>query len=69
MAQRISRAKRALQGRRLDQPGDLAVMLRVLYLVYTAGHVGRVDLAGEAVGSPASSPSPRRNRRRAGCSR
>jgi predicted RNA polymerase sigma factor len=30
MAQRISRAKRALQGRRLDQPGDLAVVLRVL---------------------------------------
>ncbi len=48
MAQRISRAKRAVQGRRLDQPGDLAVVLRVLYLVYTAGHTGRVDLAGEA---------------------
>jgi len=49
MAQRISRAKRALRGRRLDQPGDLAVVLRVLYLIYTAGHVGRVDLAGEAI--------------------
>ena len=49
MAQRISRAKRALQGRRLDRPGDLAVVLRVLYLVYTAGHAGRVDLAGEAI--------------------
>jgi RNA polymerase sigma factor (sigma-70 family) len=49
MAQRISRAKRALQGRRLTQPGDLAVVLRVLYLVYTAGHTGRVDLAGEAI--------------------
>src|SRR5918996_870255 len=49
MAQRISRAKRALQGRRLDQPGDLAVVLRVLYLVYTAGHAGRVDLTGEAI--------------------
>src|SRR5262249_27621895 len=48
MAQRISRAKRALHGRRLDQPGDLAVVLRVLYLVYTAGHERRVDLAGEA---------------------
>src|SRR3712207_3143753 len=38
MAQRISRAKRALAGppaRRLDQAGDLAVVLRVLYLVYT----------------------------------
>jgi RNA polymerase sigma factor (sigma-70 family) len=49
MAQRISRAKRALQGRRLDQPGDLAVVLRVLYLVYAAGHAGRVDLAAEAI--------------------
>jgi RNA polymerase sigma factor (sigma-70 family) len=52
MAQRISRAKRALQGRRLDQPGDLAVVLRVLYLIYTAGHSGppaRVDLAREAI--------------------
>src|SRR4051794_25266692 len=39
MAQRISRAKRTLRGRRLDQPGDLAVVLRVLYLVYTAGHM------------------------------
>ena len=52
MAQRISRAKRTLAGppaRRLDQPGDLAVVLRVLYLVYTAGHAGRVDLAAEAI--------------------
>jgi hypothetical protein len=49
MAQRISRAKRALPGYRLDQPGDLAVVLRVLYLVYTAGHTGRVDLAAEAI--------------------
>jgi RNA polymerase sigma factor (sigma-70 family) len=49
MAQRISRAKRTVHGRALDQPGDLAVVLRVLYLVYTAGHGGRVDLAGEAI--------------------
>jgi len=49
MAQRISRAKRALRERRLDRPGDLAVVLRVLYLVYAAGHGGRVDLAGEAI--------------------
>jgi RNA polymerase sigma factor (sigma-70 family) len=49
MAQRISRAKRTLHGRRLDRPGDLAVVLRVLYLVYTAGHAGRVDLAAEAI--------------------
>jgi predicted RNA polymerase sigma factor len=49
MAQRISRAKRTLHGRRLDQPGDLAVVLRVLYLIYTAGHAGRVDFAAEAI--------------------
>jgi RNA polymerase sigma factor (sigma-70 family) len=49
MAQRISRAKRTLGGRISDQPGDLAVVLRVLYVVYTTGHAGRVDLAGEAI--------------------
>jgi RNA polymerase sigma factor (sigma-70 family) len=49
MAQRISRAKRTLHGRRLDRPGDLAVVLRVLYLVYTTGHGDRVDLAQEAI--------------------
>ena len=70
MAQRISRAKRTLRGRRLDQPGDLAVVLRVLYLVYTAGHAGRVDLA--ARGDPARPPAHARHARsprRAGCSR
>jgi len=49
MAQRISRAKRTLRGRRLDRPGDLAVVLRVLYLIYAAGHTERIDLAGEAI--------------------
>jgi RNA polymerase sigma factor (sigma-70 family) len=49
MAQRISRAKRSLQGRSLDSPGDLAVVLRVLYLIYTTGHGGRVDLAADAI--------------------
>jgi len=49
MAQRISRAKRTLEGRPLNRPGDLAVVLRVLYLVYTTGHADRVDLAGEAI--------------------
>ena len=70
MAQRISRAKRTLQGRRLDQPGDLAVVLRVLYLVYTAGQTGAGwTWPARRSGSPANSPSPPRNRRRAGCSR
>ena len=49
MAQRISRAKRMLQGRRLDRPGDLAVVLRVLSLIHAAGHADRVDLGGEAI--------------------
>src|SRR4051794_15336114 len=49
MAQRISRAKRTLRGRRLDQPGDLAVVLRVLYLIYTTGLSGGVALAAEAI--------------------
>ncbi|HOZ59964.1 MAG TPA: sigma factor-like helix-turn-helix DNA-binding protein [Nakamurella multipartita] len=49
MAQRISRAKRTLRGCRLDRPGDLAVVLRVLYLIYSTGHHERVDLAGEAI--------------------
>ena len=68
MAQRISRAKRTLRGRRLDQPGDLAVVLRVLYLVYTTGPRGpaRPGRARRS-GSPASSPWPPTSRRRAGC--
>ena len=49
MAQRISRAKSTLRGRRLGPPGDLAVILRVLYLIYTSGHTDRVDLAREAI--------------------
>src|SRR5512145_14577 len=47
MAQRISRAKRAVVGRRFTEPGDLAVVLRVLSLVYHAGHGRRNDLAEE----------------------
>lgn len=49
MAQRISRAKRQLRGRTFDRLGDVAVVLRVLYLIYTTGHGGRVDLAVEAI--------------------
>jgi RNA polymerase sigma factor (sigma-70 family) len=52
MAQRISRAKRTYRARpprRLDRPGDLAVVLRVLYLIYTTGHTDRVDLAVEGI--------------------
>lgn len=49
MAQRISRAKRTVSGERLTQPGDLAVVLRVLYLVFNEGYTGEVDLAAEAI--------------------
>jgi RNA polymerase sigma factor (sigma-70 family) len=49
MAQRISRAKRTVSGLRLDAPGDLATVLRVLYLVFNEGYSGEVDLAEEAI--------------------
>ncbi len=49
MGQRISRAKRTIADVPLGQPGDLALVLRVLYLIYNAGHAGRVDLADEAI--------------------
>ncbi|GGL92503.1 RNA polymerase sigma factor [Nakamurella endophytica] len=49
MAQRISRAKRTLGDARFDRPGDPAAVLRVLYLVFTAGYAGRVDLVAEAI--------------------
>jgi RNA polymerase sigma factor (sigma-70 family) len=49
MAQRISRAKKQIAGERLDRPGELDRVLKVLYLIYNAGHSGRVDLAAEAI--------------------
>ena len=49
MAQRIARAKRTLHGRDFRELGDLAVVLRVLSLVYHAGHGRRHDLAHEAI--------------------
>jgi RNA polymerase sigma factor (sigma-70 family) len=49
MAQRISRAKRTVSGVRFNQPGDLATVLRVLYLVFNEGYSGDVDLACEAI--------------------
>ncbi len=49
MAQRISRAKATLRGQPLDRPGNLPLVLNVLYLIYGAGHAGRVDLAEEAI--------------------
>ncbi|MEJ2857020.1 MULTISPECIES: RNA polymerase sigma factor [unclassified Saccharothrix] len=49
MAQRISRAKRTVSGVRLDQPGDVATVLRVLYLVFNEGYTGDLDLSAEAI--------------------
>jgi predicted RNA polymerase sigma factor len=49
MAQRISRAKRTLDGVRFDQPGDVSTVLRTLYLVFNEGYSGDVDLAAEAI--------------------
>lgn len=52
MAQRISRAKRTVSGVRLDRPGDLRTVLKVLYLVFNEGYGGdpeAADLAAEAI--------------------
>ncbi|MFI6062141.1 RNA polymerase sigma factor [Streptomyces sp. NPDC051286] len=62
IAQRISRAKRTVSGNgvsparakprargRFDRPGDVATVLRVLYLVFNEGYSGDVDLAAEAI--------------------
>lgn len=59
MAQRISRAKRTVSGHgvsparrdrgRFDRPGDVATVLRVLYLVFNEGYSGEMDLAAEAI--------------------
>ncbi|MFD6377325.1 RNA polymerase sigma factor [Streptomyces albidoflavus] len=49
MAQRISRAKRTVAGVRFDRPGDVATVLRVLYLVFNEGYSGEVDLVAEAI--------------------
>ncbi len=60
MAQRISRAKAKLRGRRFELPADPAVRLRsvceVLYLLFNEGYtsssgpdLSRADLAGEAI--------------------
>jgi RNA polymerase sigma factor (sigma-70 family) len=49
MAQRISRAKRTVSDVRFNQPGDVATVLRVLYLVYNEGYGGSIDLAAEAI--------------------
>ena len=49
MAQRISRAKRAVRDVRFEEHGDLSTVRRVLYLVFNEGYTGDVDLASEAI--------------------
>jgi len=38
-----------VSGVRFNQPGDVATVLRVLYLVFNEGYSGDVDLGGEAI--------------------
>ncbi|MEW2499478.1 DUF6596 domain-containing protein [Amycolatopsis sp. NPDC047767] len=49
MGQRITRAKKTVAGVRLNRAGDVATVLRVLYLVFNEGYSGDVDLAAEAI--------------------
>ncbi|GAA4704962.1 RNA polymerase sigma factor [Nocardioides conyzicola] len=49
MAQRISRAKRAVADVGIGAPGDLGTVLKVLYLIFNEGYSGEVDLAAEAI--------------------
>ncbi|SJM50420.1 putative RNA polymerase sigma factor [Actinomycetales bacterium JB111] len=49
MAQRISRAKRTIRSTALDEPGDVATVLRILYLVFNEGYSSDVDLQAEAI--------------------
>ncbi len=49
MAQRISRAKRTVRSSTFRQPGDLAVVLRVLALIYRTGHGRRDEVARDAI--------------------
>ncbi|WP_019203196.1 RNA polymerase sigma factor [Tsukamurella sp. 1534] len=49
MAQRITRAKRTVADSGLGAHGDVATVLRVLYLVFNEGYSGDVDLAAEAI--------------------
>jgi RNA polymerase sigma factor (sigma-70 family) len=49
MAQRISRAKRTVSDQPFAQPGDVAVVLRVLYLIFNEGYSGQVNLSAEAI--------------------
>ena len=41
--------QRAVSDVRFNEPGDLATVLRVLYLVFNEGYTGDVDLAAEAI--------------------
>ena len=49
MAQRISRAKRAIAATDLGGAADLVAVTHTLYLVFNEGYTGSVDLAAEAI--------------------
>src|SRR5262249_44703735 len=48
-AQRFSRAKQTVAGQPFTQPSDVAVVLRMLYLMFNEGYSGRVGLSAEAI--------------------
>ncbi len=62
------RAKRTVSGVRFDQPGDVATVLRVLYLVFNEGYSGDVDLVAEAIRLTGSSQPRSTTQRWLGCS-
>ena len=66
MAQRISRAKRTVAGVRFDQSGDVATVLRVLYLVSTRATRATSTSPPRRSGSPANwRPRPKMRKWRA----
>ena len=69
MAQRISRAKQRIAGVRLDRPGDVTTVLRVLYLLFNEGYSGDIDLAAEAIRVTRQLAALRRRTRGAGAAR
>ena len=70
MAQRISRARRMVSGQPFAQPSDVAVVLRVLYLIFNEGYSGRRSTwPPKRSASPASWRSRATSPRSPGCSR
>ena len=69
MAQRISRAKRSVSDQPFTRPADVAVVLRVLYLIFNEGSPGGRTSRGRRSGSRACCCSSVTSRRWPACSR